>query len=98
MGGKWACALPIAIPSLFVQGVTSPEEEAMCLILMRSGAGFHILKVLEKKQSDMSGTTIVQTRARHILLRLGNDLTESCGTQSFVESYKQRIPGGHRLC
>jgi peptidyl-prolyl cis-trans isomerase SurA len=60
---------------------------------IRSGAGFHILKVLEKKQSDMSGTTIVQTRARHILLRLGNDMTESAARNRLL-SFKQRIQAG----
>jgi peptidyl-prolyl cis-trans isomerase SurA len=58
-----------------------------------SGAGFHILKVLEKKQSEMSSSLIVQTRARHILLRTGNELTESAA-RSRLQSYQQRIQAG----
>lgn len=47
-----------AVRSLPPQGVTDP---------VRSGAGFHILKLLERRQS--STMTVVQTRTRHILLR-----------------------------
>jgi peptidyl-prolyl cis-trans isomerase SurA len=39
---------------------------------VRSGAGFHIMKVLDKKQSEMSNTLNVQTRASHILLSTGS--------------------------
>jgi peptidyl-prolyl cis-trans isomerase SurA len=79
-------------PTLFVLGVQALNNGDISNPL-RSGAGFHILKVLEKKQSDLSGTTIVQTRARHILLRLSNDLTESAARNRLL-SYKQRIQSG----
>ncbi|MFM7025073.1 MAG: peptidylprolyl isomerase [Limnohabitans sp.] len=48
-----------AVRSLPVQGVAGP---------VRSDAGFHILKLLERRQTS-AGMTVVQTRARHILLR-----------------------------
>jgi peptidyl-prolyl cis-trans isomerase SurA len=60
---------------------------------VRSGAGFHILKVLEKKQSEMSSAMIVQTRARHILLRLSNELNENAARNRLL-TYKQRIQAG----
>jgi peptidyl-prolyl cis-trans isomerase SurA len=60
---------------------------------IKSGAGFHILKVLEKKQSDASGMTLVQTRARHILLRLSKDLNEKTATSRLL-GLKQRIALG----
>jgi len=60
---------------------------------VRSGAGFHILKVLDKKQTELSNTTIVQTRARHILLRVSNELNETAARNRLL-TYKQRIQAG----
>ena len=53
-------------PELFVEATRtlSPQQVSDPV---RSGAGFHVLKVLERRQS--SQMTVVQTRARHILLR-----------------------------
>ncbi len=91
-GGEMGLRSAERYPTLFVQGVQALNIGDVSNPL-RSGAGFHILKVLEKKQSDLSGTTIVQTRARHILLRLSNDLTESAARNRLL-SYKQRIQSG----
>lgn len=53
-------------PELFVEAtrMLSPQQVSEPV---RSGAGFHVLKVLERRQS--SQMTVVQTRSRHILLR-----------------------------
>ena len=91
-GGEMGLRSAERYPTLFVQGVQALNKGDVSNPL-RSGAGFHILKVLEKKQSDLSGTTIVQTRARHILLRLSKDLTESAARNRLL-SYKQRIQSG----
>lgn len=53
-------------PELFVQAVSSLRVQDVS-DPVRSGAGFHVLKLLEARQS--SAMTVVQTRARHILLR-----------------------------
>ncbi len=91
-GGEMGLRSADRYPTLFVQSVEALKKGDVSDPI-RSGAGFHILKVLEKKQSDMSGTTIVQTRARHILLRLGNDMTESAARNRLL-SFKQRIQAG----
>lgn len=91
-GGEMGLRSADRYPSLFVQNIETLKKGDVSDPI-RSGAGFHILKVLEKKQSDMSGTTIVQTRARHILLRLGNDMTESAARNRLL-SFKQRIQAG----
>ena len=36
---------------------------------VRSGAGFHVLKVVDKRVAGLPDATVIQTRARHILLR-----------------------------
>ena len=53
-------------PELFVDAVRQLRAQDIAGPL-RSGAGFHVLKVLEVRQA--SAMTVMQTRARHILLR-----------------------------
>jgi peptidyl-prolyl cis-trans isomerase SurA len=91
-GGEMGLRPADRYPSLFVES-TQALKKGEVTEPVRSGAGFHILKVLEKKQSEMSNSLIVQTRARHILLRTGNELTESAA-RSRLQSYQQRIQAG----
>ena len=59
---------------------------------LRSGAGFHILKVLNKAQAD-SSAMVVQNHARHILLTPSAKLTETAAAQRLAD-YRQRILAG----
>ena len=60
---------------------------------VRSGAGFHVLKVLERKRAGMPGTTVAETRARHILLRPGDQLTEQAAVARLAD-FKKRVVAG----
>ena len=60
---------------------------------LRSGAGFHILKVIEKRSSGMPAMTVVQSRARHILLRTSAQLNESAA-RARLDGFRQRIQAG----
>ena len=91
-GGEMGLRPADRYPTLFIDS-TQNLSKGEVSDLVRSGAGFHVLKVLERKQSDMSSTLIVQTRARHILLRTGNDLPETAARSRLV-TYKQRIQAG----
>lgn len=62
-------------PELFVQAVAAVPVGGVSDVL-RSGAGFHVLKVLERQQAPTT-LMVTQTRARHILLRLGTQLTQA---------------------
>lgn len=62
-------------PELFVQA-TSALPVGGVSNLVRSGAGFHILKVLQR-QSPPSTLLVTQTRARHILLRPSAQLSQA---------------------
>jgi peptidyl-prolyl cis-trans isomerase SurA len=62
-------------PELFVQAVAAVPVGGVSEVL-RSGAGFHVLKVLERRQASATLMT-TQTRARHILLRLSPQLTQA---------------------
>ena len=72
-----------AIGSLPVQGIAGP---------IRSGAGFHILKLLERRQVAPV-MTVEQTRARHILLRASPQLTREQAI-SRLQALRQQILSG----
>ncbi|CAB5706069.1 Peptidyl-prolyl cis-trans isomerase surA [Delftia tsuruhatensis] len=58
----------------------------------RSGAGFHVLKVLEKSQAGMPAV-VTQNHARHILLRIGDQMTEAEAARRLAD-YKRRVDSG----
>jgi peptidyl-prolyl cis-trans isomerase SurA len=61
--------------------------------LVRSGAGFHILKVLERRAPSALVKSVVQTRARHILLRTSPELSAFAASARLAE-IRQRILSG----
>ncbi len=66
-GGEMGLRPADRYPELFVEAVRALEPQAIAGPV-RSGAGFHILKLLERRQAAPT-MTMSQTRARHILLR-----------------------------
>lgn len=73
-----------ATQNLPVGGVAGP---------LRSGAGFHVLKVIEKKRAGTPAATVAETRARHILLRTTPQLSEAAAVARLLE-FKTRIAAG----
>jgi len=59
---------------------------------VRSGAGFHLIKVIERRMGSMV-QTVEQTRARHILLRLTPQLTQAQALAQLTQ-LRQRILSG----
>ena len=79
-------------PPLFVEATQSLREGGLSNVV-RSGAGFHVLKVVEKRQGGMPGANVVQSHARHILLRPGPELTEAAARER-LSAFKKRIEAG----
>lgn len=75
-GGELGLRPTDRYPELFVQATANANPGAV-IGPVRSGAGWHLLKVLEKRQPSAADMTVVQTHARHILLRPGPRLTEA---------------------
>ena len=67
-------------PTLFVEATQALPNGSIAGPL-RSGAGFHVLKLLEKKRSAAPGMTVAQSRARHILLRVSAQRSESAAKE-----------------
>jgi peptidyl-prolyl cis-trans isomerase SurA len=80
------------LPKMFVEATRDLKDGGISDVL-RSSAGFHIVKVVEKKQIGAAGVAVTQSHARHILLRPAANLTEAQARQRLVE-YKRRITAG----
>lgn len=91
-GGQMGLRTADRYPPLFVEATKNLQTGGLAGPV-RSGAGFHVLKVLEKRQGGMPGATVTQTRARHILLRLSPKLTEAAAIEKLAE-LKKRIQAG----
>ncbi|MET0310550.1 MAG: peptidylprolyl isomerase, partial [Burkholderiaceae bacterium] len=79
-------------PPLFVQATQQLREGGISEVV-QSGAGFHVIKVLEKRQGGMPGVNITQSRARHILLRPGPQLTESAARERLADIRRRVLAG-----
>jgi peptidyl-prolyl cis-trans isomerase SurA len=66
-GGEIGLRPTARLPDLFVEQMRGLRPGEVSPTVLRSGAGLHVLKLVERR--DMSGVRITQTRARHILLR-----------------------------
>lgn len=76
-------------PTLFVEAIKNLQVNESTLV--RSGAGFHLLKLVTKRASQV--VTITQTRARHILLRPGGQLSQTTARAQLAE-FKRQIESG----
>jgi peptidyl-prolyl cis-trans isomerase SurA len=76
-------------PELFVQA-TQLLAVGDVAALVRSAAGFHVLKVIEKIRPGQPTMAVTQSHARHILLVLGARLSEADARQKLLE-FKKRV-------
>ena len=81
------------LPPLFYQAVAAVPEGGVGEVV-RSGAGFHVLKVIEKRKPGLPGATVVQSHARHILLRPSAQMSEAAAVARLAE-YKKRVESGN---
>lgn len=78
------------LPDLFADAVRDLRSGAIVPQVLQSGAGFHVLKVVERREGGM---LVPQTRARHILLRTSAQLTQSAALARLAE-FKQQVESG----
>lgn len=81
------------LPDLFVEAVRALAPGQVAPELLRSGAGFHVLRLQERKQASL--LNVVQTRARHILLRPSEQLTAQAAAARLA-GFKRQIEAGAR--
>jgi len=91
-GGEFGWRSASRLPELFVSSTRNLAAGAIAGPL-RSPAGFHVLKVNDKRQAGMPSMSVTQTRASHILLRPNAQLTPEAAIAR-LSDFRQRITAG----
>ena len=81
------------LPDLFVEATKDLKAGEMTPQPIKSGAGFHLLKVVERRDGQVH--RVNQTRARHILLRTSAQASAQDAARR-LEDLKRQIEGGQR--
>ena len=91
-GGQLGRRTADRYPALFVEA-TNALGVGDVSSLVRSGAGFHILKVTEKKSVGLPALVVTQSRVRHILLRVTPQISEATARSKLGEFKRQIFTG-----
>lgn len=91
-GGELGLRPAGRLPDLFVNAVRNLRPGQVADVV-RSGAGFHVLRVVERRQGGLASAIVQQTRARHILLRTSAQLSETQAIERLRE-IRTRIEAG----
>lgn len=91
-GGSLGLRAADRLPVLFINATRSVAAGGIAGPV-RSPAGFHVLKVIEKRIAGMPEPFVTQTRARHILLRTSAELSEQAAVTRLAEM-RRRITAG----
>ena len=92
-GGELGLKPSSRLPDPFVEAVRGLQPGQVAPTLLRTGAGFHALKLLERK--DSAAIRVTQTRARHILLRPSAQLSAETAARRLAD-YRRQIESGAR--
>jgi peptidyl-prolyl cis-trans isomerase SurA len=92
-GGEIGLRPASRLPDLFVEAVKGLKSGDVAPALVRSGAGFHVLKLVQRK--DLASGLVTQTRARHVLLRTSPQLNAQTAARRLAE-YRKQIESGSK--
>jgi peptidyl-prolyl cis-trans isomerase SurA len=92
-GGEIGLKAANRLPDVFVTQVGALKDGEVAPALLRSAAGFHLLKLLERRDGGV--TRVTQTRPRHILLRASAQVTQEAAIARLAQ-FKQQIESGAR--
>ena len=80
------------LPTLYAEAIINLKPGELTSIL-RSPAGFHIVKLFDRKGNSAIGGPIRQTKARHILIKV-NELMASDEARRKLVTLKERLDNG----
>ena len=89
-GGQIGLRSATRLPDLFVDAVSPLRPGEIAPQVVRSGAGFHVLKLVERKDADLR---ITQQHARHILIKPGPRTSETAAITRLA-GFKRDIEAG----
>jgi peptidyl-prolyl cis-trans isomerase SurA len=75
------------LPDVFVEKVRSLKPGEVAPSVLRTGAGFHALKLIDRREA--SAFSITQTHARHILLRPSPQLSQDAAMKRLADFKRQ---------
>jgi peptidyl-prolyl cis-trans isomerase SurA len=90
-GGEIGLRPVSRLPDVFLEATRTLQPGQVSAEPLRTGAGFHLLKVLERKEQPLGQVT--QTRARHVLLRTSPQLSAEVAARRLAE-YRRQIESG----
>lgn len=91
-GGEFGLRSADRYPPLFLEATQSLAVGEVAGPV-RSGAGIHVIKLLERRQPGLPPTTVTQSRARHILLVPSTQLSEAQARDK-LNDFRRRIQAG----
>ena len=91
-GGEIGLRAADRLPDVFLTAVRNVPVGQFTPVPLRSGAGFHVLKVLERGAAAALNQ-VTQTHARHVLLRPSAQLTAEVAGRRLAE-FKRNIEAG----
>ncbi len=90
-GGELGWRALDRLPALYAE-TAGRLQQGEVSELLRSSAGFHIVKLLAKRGGS-APASVQQTRARHILIRI-NEVTSESEARRKLENVRERIANG----
>ncbi|MBN9093356.1 MULTISPECIES: peptidylprolyl isomerase [Pandoraea] len=93
-GGDMGFRIPERIPDLYLTQIQKLQPGTVVPQVLRSNNGFHVIKLVEtRKQGGEQGMTVPQIHARHILIRVGDGVSEAQARQKLLD-IKAQIEAG----
>lgn len=92
-GGEIGLRPADRLPDIFLETVRPLQNGQVAPALLRTAAGFHLLKLIERAEGG--AFRVQQTRARHILLRPSEQLPEAA-VRARLADFKRQIEAGTR--
>jgi peptidyl-prolyl cis-trans isomerase SurA len=92
-GGEIGLRPADRLPDVFVDFVRDLKSGQVAPQLLRSGAGFHVLKLVQRRDGSEAASLVTQTRARHVLLRPSPQLPAELAALRLQE-FKRAIESG----
>jgi peptidyl-prolyl cis-trans isomerase SurA len=93
VGGEIGMRPVDRLPDVFVKAVRPLKAGEVAPELLRSAAGYHVLKLIERK--DEGAFSVQQVRARHILLRTSAALTNEAAARRLIQ-FRREIQAGSK--
>ncbi|MGB7542308.1 MAG: peptidylprolyl isomerase [Burkholderiales bacterium] len=91
-GGAMGWREPRRLPEMFVQALAGLRPGDVSDVL-RSPAGFHVLKLVDKRGAGTAPMLVEQTHVRHILVRTNEVVSEDDGRRKLLQ-LRERIVNG----